>query len=163
MINIFENDRANVSVNWLIEEVTKRGLIVRHLLRVKHTATGALHYIVVLPDGRYLCNYVQGLPFHISLIRPRQVLVLWYQDPAFEVESVPAVYRTHQLQAEEFKFPTSTIRSVFASKPIDTTSHSSTPPPWTQTVPAREVFHNVQAAIRPLLADVLVQSLQDLQ
>ncbi|KAJ7277044.1 hypothetical protein C8J57DRAFT_1061554, partial [Mycena rebaudengoi] len=96
MINIFENDRANVSVNWLIEQVTKRGLIVRHLLRVKHTATSALYYIVVLPDGRYLCNCcmplnigipcrhyfriwidVQGLPFHISLIRPRQVLVLY--------------------------------------------------------------------------------------
>ena len=66
---------------------------------------------------------------------------------------------------------TTTIKSVFASNPIDTTSHAATPPPRTQTVPARAVFHDVQAAIRPLLAGVqtseqvddLVQSLQDLQ
>ncbi|KAJ7181501.1 hypothetical protein C8R43DRAFT_869384, partial [Mycena crocata] len=46
-----------------------------------------------------------------------------------------------------------------------------TPPPRTQTVPARDVFHNVQAAIRPLIAGIqtreqvsdLIQSLQDLR
>ncbi|KAJ7440881.1 hypothetical protein FB451DRAFT_1344062 [Mycena latifolia] len=190
MINDFANDQAHVSVKWLIEQVTKRGIAVRHLLRVKHTSAGSIHYIAVLPDGRYICNCcmplnlgipcrhyfriwidVQGLPFHISLIRPRQVFYSWYQDPAFAIESIPAVCRTHQLQPEEFKFQTTIIRSVFASNPIDTTSHAATPQPRTQTVPAREVFHNVQAAIRPLLAGVqtveqveeLVQNLQGLQ
>ncbi|KAJ6597637.1 hypothetical protein DFH09DRAFT_828924, partial [Mycena vulgaris] len=46
----------------------------------------------------------------------------------------------------------------------------ATPPPRTQTLPDRAVFHDVQAAIRPLLAGVQtseqvddpVQSLQDL-
>ncbi|KAJ6573820.1 hypothetical protein DFH09DRAFT_1078785 [Mycena vulgaris] len=90
---------------------------------------------------------VQGLPFQISLIQPR-----WYQDPAFATESIPAACRTHELKPQEFKFEISTIRSVFALNPIDTTSHAATPPPRTQTLPARAVFHDVQAAIHPLLA-----------
>ncbi|KAJ6621923.1 hypothetical protein B0H10DRAFT_1788894, partial [Mycena sp. CBHHK59/15] len=56
------------------------------------------------------------------------------------------------------------------SNPLDTTSHETTPPPSTQTVPARDVFHNVQAAIRPLIAGIqtreqvseLIQNLEDL-
>ncbi|KAJ7793466.1 hypothetical protein B0H14DRAFT_2393480, partial [Mycena olivaceomarginata] len=55
---------------------------------------------------------------------------------------------------QEFRLPARTIRSVFASNPLDSTSHESTPPPATQTVPARDVFHNVQAAIRPLIAGI---------
>ncbi|KAJ7926417.1 hypothetical protein B0H13DRAFT_1503306, partial [Mycena leptocephala] len=46
-----------------------------------------------------------------------------------------------------------------------------TPLPSTQTVPARDVFHTVQAAFRPLIAGIqtceqvseLIQSLEDLQ
>ncbi|KAJ6597586.1 hypothetical protein DFH09DRAFT_1071585 [Mycena vulgaris] len=49
---------------------------------------------------------VQGLPFHISLIRPR-----WYQDPAFTTETIPVVCRTHELKPQEFKFETLTIQS----------------------------------------------------
>ncbi|KAF7344160.1 SF3b1 domain-containing protein [Mycena venus] len=139
----------------------------------------------ILSDGRYVCDCcmpsnlgipcrhyfriwvdVQNMPFHISLIRPR-----WYQDPTFAAESIPAVCRNRELGAEEFRLPTRTIRSAFASNPIDNTSHETTPPPRTQTVPAREVFHNVQAAIRPLIAGIqtreqvsdLIQRLEDLQ
>ncbi|KAJ7767557.1 hypothetical protein B0H14DRAFT_2255965, partial [Mycena olivaceomarginata] len=47
----------------------------------------------------------------------------------------------------------------------------ATPPPCTQTVPSCDVFHNVQAAIHPLIAGIqtreqvedLIHSLQDLQ
>ncbi|KAK7020955.1 hypothetical protein R3P38DRAFT_2525090, partial [Favolaschia claudopus] len=57
------------------------------------------------------------------------------------------------------------------SNPLDTTSLPATPAPRTQTLPSRDVFHNVQTAIRPLLTgiqtaeqlDELVQSLNDLQ
>ncbi|KAF8187870.1 hypothetical protein K438DRAFT_1907479 [Mycena galopus ATCC 62051] len=159
MINSFENDRARI---------TKRGLTVRHLLMVKHESTGVVHYVAVLPDGRYVCDCcmpsnigipcrhyfriwidVQNMPFHISLIRPR-----WYQDPAFAVESIPAICRNRELGVEEFRLPTKTIRSAFASNPLDSTSHQTTPPPRTQTVPARDVFHNVQAAVRPLIAGI---------
>ncbi|KAJ7846096.1 hypothetical protein B0H14DRAFT_2357784, partial [Mycena olivaceomarginata] len=72
---------------------------------------------------------------------------------------------------QEFRLPARTIRSVFASNPLDSTSHESTPPPATQTVPARDVFHNVQAAIRPLIAGIqtreqvadLIHNLEGLQ
>ncbi|KAJ7112253.1 hypothetical protein C8R44DRAFT_632289, partial [Mycena epipterygia] len=94
MLNTFNNDKAHVPVQWLIALVTKRGLTVRHLLLVKHESTGAVHYIAILSDGRYVCDCcmpsnlgipcrhyfriwidVQNLPFHISLIRPRLVLL----------------------------------------------------------------------------------------
>ncbi|KAJ7234079.1 hypothetical protein C8J57DRAFT_1090006 [Mycena rebaudengoi] len=90
MFNSFQNDNAYISVRWLIELVIKRGLVVRHLLLVRHESTGTFHYIAVLSDGRYICDCcmpanlgipcrhyfriwidVQNLPFHISLIRPR--------------------------------------------------------------------------------------------
>jgi hypothetical protein len=89
MLDLFNNDKAHVSLQWLIALTTKRGLIVRHLLRVKHESTGAVHY-VVLSDGCYICDCcmpanlgipcrhffriwidVQNPPFHISHIRPR--------------------------------------------------------------------------------------------
>ncbi|KAJ7310681.1 hypothetical protein DFH08DRAFT_718770, partial [Mycena albidolilacea] len=92
MLNTFNNDKAHISVKWLIQLVTKRGLSVRHLLLVKHESTGASHYIAILLNGRYICDCcmpsnlgipcrhffrawidVQNLPFHISLIRPRSV------------------------------------------------------------------------------------------
>ncbi|KAJ7696118.1 hypothetical protein B0H14DRAFT_3658069 [Mycena olivaceomarginata] len=153
MLNTFNNDKAHISVKWLIQ---------------LHESTGASHYIAILLDGRYICDCcmpsnlgipcrhffrawidVQNLPFHISLIRPR-----WYQDPGAAVESVPAVCRMRELGPQEFRLPTRTIRSAFASNPLDSTSHETTPPPQTQTVPARDVFHNVQAAIRPLIAGI---------
>ncbi|KAJ7306987.1 hypothetical protein DFH08DRAFT_720237, partial [Mycena albidolilacea] len=92
MLNTFNNDKAHISVKWLIQLVTKRGLSVRHLPLVKHESTGASQYIAILLDGRYICDCcmpsnlgipcrhffrawidVQNLPFHISLIRPRSV------------------------------------------------------------------------------------------
>ncbi|KAJ7306950.1 hypothetical protein DFH08DRAFT_918535 [Mycena albidolilacea] len=162
MLNTFNNDKAHISVKWLIQLVTKRGLSVRRLLLVKHESTGASHYIAYICDCCMPSNLgipcrhffrawidVQNLPFHISLIRPR-----WYQDPGAAVESVPAVCRMRELVPQEFRLPTRTIRSAFASNPLDSTSHETTPPPQTQTVPARDVFHNVQAAIRPLIAGI---------
>lgn len=78
----------------------------------------------------------------------------WYQDPGAAVESVPAVCRMCELGPQEFRLPTRTIQSAFDSNPLDSTSQETTPPPQTQTVPARDVFHNVQAAIRPLIAGI---------
>ncbi|KAJ7306275.1 hypothetical protein DFH08DRAFT_720777 [Mycena albidolilacea] len=95
----------------------------------------------------------------------------WYQDPGAAVELTPAECRTHELGPQEFKLPTKTIRSAFASNPLGSTSHDTTPPPRTQTLPARDVFHNVQSGIRPLIAGIqtqeqvteLIQSLETLQ
>jgi hypothetical protein len=95
----------------------------------------------------------------------------WLQNPDFAVESIAAVSRVRGLGPQEFQLPTRTLRSAFASNPLDNTSHETTPPPRTQTIPARDVLHNVQAAIRPLIAGIqtreqvseLIHSLRDLQ
>ncbi|KAJ7785371.1 hypothetical protein DFH07DRAFT_726502, partial [Mycena maculata] len=92
MINTFENDHAYISARWLMNLIRLRGLHVKHLIRVVHRATKAAHYVVLLRDGRYLCDCcmdtnlglvcrhffvlwvtIQDLPFHLSLIRPRCV------------------------------------------------------------------------------------------
>ncbi|KAJ7252654.1 hypothetical protein C8J57DRAFT_1077321 [Mycena rebaudengoi] len=91
MFNSFQNDK-DISVRWLIELVIKRGLVIRHLLIVRHKSTGTFHYIAILSEGRYICDCcmpanigipyrhyfriwidVQKLPFHISFIRSRPV------------------------------------------------------------------------------------------
>ncbi|KAJ7901011.1 hypothetical protein B0H14DRAFT_2281721, partial [Mycena olivaceomarginata] len=87
MINTFEDDKAYISAKWLINLIRQRGLRVKHLIRVLHRATGATHYVVILRDGRYLCDCcmdanlglvcrhffilwvtIQDLSFHLSLI-----------------------------------------------------------------------------------------------
>ncbi|KAJ7602456.1 hypothetical protein DFH06DRAFT_1417809, partial [Mycena polygramma] len=90
MINTFEDDKVYISAKWLINLIRQRGLHVKHLIRVVHRATGASHYIVLLRDGRYLCDCcmdanlglvcrhwfvlwvtIQDLSFHLCLIRAR--------------------------------------------------------------------------------------------
>ncbi|KAJ7936500.1 hypothetical protein B0H13DRAFT_1589557 [Mycena leptocephala] len=182
MLNFFNNDKAHVSFQWLLALVTKRGPMVRHLLLVKHESTGAVHYVAVLSDGRYVCDCC--MPANLSIpcrhffpycnrvhSRITNLIRRWFQNPDFAIESVAAISRAHELAPQEFQLPTRTIPSAFRSNPLDSTSHETTPPPRTQTVPACDVFHNVQAAIRPLIAGIqtreqvseLIHSLQDLQ
>ncbi|KAJ6599702.1 hypothetical protein DFH09DRAFT_901706, partial [Mycena vulgaris] len=56
LINNFDNDKAYVSLQWLVEQVTRRGLGIRHLLHIRHNSMGSVHYLAILPDGRYICN-----------------------------------------------------------------------------------------------------------
>ncbi|KAJ6596407.1 hypothetical protein DFH09DRAFT_905426, partial [Mycena vulgaris] len=97
MINTFEDDNIYIGAKWLMNLIRQRGLRVKHLIRVVHRATGASHYVVLLRDGRYLCDCcmdtnlglvcrhffvlwvtIQDLPFHLSLIRARFVLIIHY-------------------------------------------------------------------------------------
>ncbi|KAJ7821487.1 hypothetical protein B0H13DRAFT_1920679 [Mycena leptocephala] len=128
MLNLFNNDKAHVSLQWLIALTTKR------------------HFLPPLLSHLDRCS---KSPVHISHIRPR-----WLQNPDFAVESIAAVSQVRELGPQEFQLPTRTLRSAFASNPLDNTSHETTPPPRTQTIPARDVLHNVQAAIRPLIAGI---------
>ncbi|KAJ7858552.1 hypothetical protein B0H13DRAFT_2571422 [Mycena leptocephala] len=97
---------------------------------------------------------VQNLPFHISQGGYKTQILLLNLLPL----------------CPEVQLPTRTLRSAFASNPLDKASHETTPPPRTQTIPARDVLHNVQAAIRPLIAGIqtreqvseLIHSLRDL-
>ncbi|KAJ7696331.1 hypothetical protein B0H14DRAFT_2418532 [Mycena olivaceomarginata] len=97
MINTFEDDRAYISAKWLMNLIRQRGLHVKHLIRVVHRATSAAHYVVLLRDGRYLCNCcmdtnlgltcrhffalwvtIHDLPFHLSLIRARSAFHIFH-------------------------------------------------------------------------------------
>ncbi|KAJ7641616.1 hypothetical protein FB45DRAFT_702424, partial [Roridomyces roridus] len=87
MINVFENDTVYISAKWLMNLIRQRGLRVKHLIRVVHRTTAAAHYVVLLRDGRYLCDCcmdtnlgltcrhyfalwttIHDLPFHLGLI-----------------------------------------------------------------------------------------------
>lgn len=53
--------------------------------------------------------------------------------------------------------PKTPIPALLYSNPLHQPSKKITPPPPTQTVAARTVYHQMQAAIRPLLADIQTQ------
>ena len=90
MMNGFLNGDAHISTVWLLQLCMERGLLVEHLFRIVHTATGKAHHLALLQDNRYICDCcmglnlgipcrhyfrawmdVQGMPFHLGLIRPR--------------------------------------------------------------------------------------------
>ncbi|KAJ6543450.1 hypothetical protein DFH09DRAFT_928671 [Mycena vulgaris] len=90
--NTFINDNTYIGTRFLLRLIRERGLVPAHLIQIIHTKTGATHIIALFNDGRYLCDCcmgsnlgvvcrhyfvawvkIPGLPFHISLIRPRCV------------------------------------------------------------------------------------------
>ncbi|KAJ7465199.1 hypothetical protein FB451DRAFT_1179375 [Mycena latifolia] len=92
----------------------------------------------------------EDLPFHISLIRAR-----WLQDPDTDMGSLPAVTKSHEVRPQDLRMVTKPIPSLLMpSQPTNSKRHIPIPAGSTETLPAREVFHEVQAAIRPLMAHV---------
>ncbi|KAF9488056.1 hypothetical protein BDN71DRAFT_1367621, partial [Pleurotus eryngii] len=86
-LNTFQNDSAYISTQFLLRLITGRGYNVKHLFRIQHIATKAMHILVVLTDGRYICDccmgmnlgipcrhfwcamtHIQSLGFHIGMI-----------------------------------------------------------------------------------------------
>ncbi|KAE9385191.1 hypothetical protein BT96DRAFT_785229, partial [Gymnopus androsaceus JB14] len=61
MFNDFTNDKAYVSTKWIIRLVINQGLQIRHIFRVKRLAGVATHYVIVLQDGRVICDCCMGL------------------------------------------------------------------------------------------------------
>ncbi|KAJ7778921.1 hypothetical protein B0H16DRAFT_1300474 [Mycena metata] len=169
MINTFENDRAYISTKWLLRQIVQRGLQVKHLIRITHRATSTVHYIALLRDGRYLCDCcmeqnlglvcrhyflawvtIKDLAFHLSFIRSR-----WLQDPSLDLASLPAITKTHEIRPEDVRMVIQPIPSLL--KPTVSakkTLHAPVTAHPTETLPARDVFHEIQTAIRPLMAHV---------
>ncbi|KAF9058962.1 hypothetical protein BDP27DRAFT_1201345, partial [Rhodocollybia butyracea] len=54
--NDFTNDKAYISTRWIIRLVLKQKLQIRHIFRVKRLAGITTHYLVVLKDGRAICD-----------------------------------------------------------------------------------------------------------
>ncbi|KAG6907157.1 hypothetical protein DXG01_010307 [Tephrocybe rancida] len=87
----------------------------------------------------------------------------WYQDPALSLAEIEAVTREHALQTRETPhLPTEHNMAHLISNPIDAyTRHGAELPRPTDTVGARDVFHQAQAALRPLLGGVQTQEQLD--
>ncbi|KAJ7620498.1 hypothetical protein DFH06DRAFT_1010611, partial [Mycena polygramma] len=92
--NDFSNDSAYIGARFLLRLVQAQGLVPAYVIKVTHTVTRTIHIIVLFADGRYMCDCcmgsnlgcvcrhflvvwlkIPGLPFHISLIRARRVLL----------------------------------------------------------------------------------------
>ncbi|KAJ7915255.1 hypothetical protein B0H13DRAFT_1610702, partial [Mycena leptocephala] len=58
--NDFENDRAYIGTRFLLRLVREQGLVPTHVLKIVHAQSGATHIIVLLPDGRYMCDCCMG-------------------------------------------------------------------------------------------------------
>lgn len=99
----------------------------------------------------------------------------WYQDPHLDISTTSTVALEHVADARDLPKSIATLPGPLFSNPLSPIKHSKAPTEGfslgTQTVPARTVFHEAQAAIRPLLSavqtqeqlDALVDSLHDLQ
>ncbi|KAJ3910840.1 hypothetical protein F5877DRAFT_55871 [Lentinula edodes] len=92
MQNDFTNDKAYISTRWLIRLALDQGLRIWFLFKVQRLGGIATHYLVVLRDGRAICDCcmglnlgipcrhyfhlftkVEGLVFSIGMIRARCV------------------------------------------------------------------------------------------
>ncbi|KAF5329147.1 hypothetical protein D9611_013180 [Ephemerocybe angulata] len=168
MTNDFKNDAAHISINWLLDLINSRGLVATHVLKITHLATHVSHYLVVLSKDRYICDctmglnlgipcrhYLQawttfkGLPFHIGLVRRR-----WYKDPTLDTETTASVAFSHAGAAPADNTSTVTLPTVLLANPLERSSIHTIPPPSTQTINAREVNHEAQAVLRPMLESV---------
>ncbi|KAF8914327.1 hypothetical protein CPB84DRAFT_81962 [Gymnopilus junonius] len=167
MINDFTNDSAYISTRFLLRLIQNRGLRVKQLLKITRIgASSTPHCLALLDNGNYLCDCcmgtnlgipcrhyfvalssVKGLKFHLGLIRSR-----WYQDPNINLADIPSTgceHITHATRADLAQLNTSQLPSLIMSNPLETQAQLQTPP--TITVPAREVLHTAEAALRPLL------------
>ncbi|KAJ6502043.1 hypothetical protein C8R45DRAFT_607727 [Mycena sanguinolenta] len=80
----------------------------------------------------------------------------WYQDPAIDLTTLPAVTKQRTIQPEQLHLnltpiPPPDFGLMLLRKVAKDPFFTSKPDNATETLPAREVFHEVQAAMRPLL------------
>ncbi|KAK6991623.1 hypothetical protein R3P38DRAFT_2543418, partial [Favolaschia claudopus] len=58
--NNFQNDNAYIGTRFLLRLVQNQGLVPTHVLKITHLRTEAAHIVVLLPDGRYMCDCCMG-------------------------------------------------------------------------------------------------------
>ncbi|TEB38588.1 hypothetical protein FA13DRAFT_1751285 [Coprinellus micaceus] len=173
MINMFTNDNAYLGAKWVLRLIHSRGLQVRNVLRVVHQGTGKQHLVALLDNKSYVCDCAMGMNlgipcrhyfsvltsvrefrFHISVVRSR-----WLQDHRLDTSTIEAVapnevHATPLPSRKTLRNPATSIISNPLHIPPNTREHLQPP---TQTLPAREVFHETQAAMRQLISSVNTQ------
>lgn len=170
-----------------MSELSIRRLTITHVIVIRHMGSGAVHHLVILADGRPVCDCgmlislgmpcrhlfralqaIRELAFHIGLVRSR-----WYIDPNLDIAEVPPILLNSTVPERNRDnivlndLPGALRNNPFASAVMSTTlpsnavgngtSRDSEAPLPTQTITSREVYHEVQAAIRPLLSTVQTQ------
>ncbi|EPQ55885.1 hypothetical protein GLOTRDRAFT_40967, partial [Gloeophyllum trabeum ATCC 11539] len=73
--NNFSNDFAHISVNWLLQQAITNGLKVQHILQIIYLGPSAMHYLLLLTDGRYICDCAMGLSLGLPCRHFFQALV----------------------------------------------------------------------------------------
>ncbi|KAF7362848.1 hypothetical protein MVEN_00634600 [Mycena venus] len=181
--NDFANDNAYIGTRFLLRLVREQGLFPTHVLKIVHMHTQATHILVLLPDGRYMCDCcmgtnlgvvcrhylvawlrIPGLPFHLSLIRAR-----WFIDPSVDVQQIEAVTFTagvsnHAIRFSAMSLPLSSISNPVSSIPSRAPRNSNggvTPPPLTRTIPQRQVYAASQADFRAMVNGIQTQEQLD--
>ncbi|PBK75360.1 hypothetical protein ARMSODRAFT_876894 [Armillaria solidipes] len=174
MISSFSNDSAFISTNWLLQLINGRGLNVKYLFCVQHLGpTGAEHYLAVLPDDRYICDCCMGLNLGVPCCHYFQVLskspnlrfnvgivhARWYQDPLTDLSTIATVGQDNVTALSQTginclsTMSSSALSGVLLSSPLEKSQVAQVTISNT-TVPSQMVFHELQAAFRPLIAGV---------
>ncbi|KAG1856274.1 hypothetical protein C8R48DRAFT_566547, partial [Suillus tomentosus] len=178
MVNNFGNDTAYIGTKWLLRLLASRGLEVIHLLKVMNRGTRATHFLAMLPENLYACDCCMGmnlgipcrhyfqvltrmptLSFHIGLVRAR-----WYQDQSLDVTIIPVISLDNVARGTSLRSqPQNSLVNV--SNPLDSSAPHLRPGSQpTRTLNAREVYHEAQEALKPLLNGVITQEdLDDLK
>lgn len=74
-----------------------------------------------------------------------------------DVHALPAVTKTHEVRAQDMRMVTQPIPSILTSDLLKKRSkiqHAPVISCPTETLPARQVFHEIQVAIQPLMTHV---------
>lgn len=103
----------------------------------------------------------KGLQFHVGLVHAR-----WYQDPDLDLTKISTVPLDYVGDPRALPKLTTVLLGPLLSNPLSPSKQSKgsvekTFTSATQTVAARTVFHEAQAAIRPLLSGVQTQEQLD--
>ncbi|KAJ7110885.1 hypothetical protein C8R44DRAFT_833352 [Mycena epipterygia] len=173
-MNDFSNDSAYIETRWLLHLVQNQGLVPIHLVKITHINSGAAHIIAILPDGRYICDCcmglnlglvcrhfftawlkIPGLPFHISLIRPR-----WYQNPDLAVNELDPIIFQDRPTSRLVQFTAKALPAASISNPVSALRETAPPPP-TQTIPQRTVYNTIQAEVRSMINGIQTQEQLD--
>ncbi|KAH6904733.1 hypothetical protein BKA70DRAFT_1109028 [Coprinopsis sp. MPI-PUGE-AT-0042] len=176
MISRFDNDSAYIATQWLLRQISQRGLRVEHLFkvtRVKHSVT-TTHVVAILRDSSFLCDCMmptnKGLPcrhFYAVLKRAPNVRLSlghvrrrWFANKDLDISRISPV-AANENEPRRSDVPMS-AQTVPLSNPLERVQGpQATPPPATQTIPSREAYHEANASIRPIVNQI--QTRQELE
>ncbi|KZV90778.1 hypothetical protein EXIGLDRAFT_616493, partial [Exidia glandulosa HHB12029] len=167
-VDPFTSDAICLSTKYVLSVIASRQLRVTHLFTVSHSSSKTTHTVAIIDPHRHICDCmmltnlgipcrhfwavwqrVQGMLFHIGLVRPR-----WLNDHSLDVGTIAPVTKDHAARESRLDIPSERLGSAL-SNPLD--ASRITPAPPTTTLPPQTVYHESQAALKPLLNGIQTQ------